>query len=123
MTVYPPLIKAGAAEVYLSGTVICRPGQIVEITPVPAASLPYRIQLAFFDNGLAPSGVEAVNQPDNVVLVKFTNFGTNTASTSAPVYVGSVSGMALTLDVAGYTTGFGASLVRVVTFTVLKGAP
>ena len=124
MTTLYPQVKVGAAEVYVSGTVLCRPGQIIEITPVPtAAPFPYRLRLSFVENPLIPSRVDVVNQPENGVLVTITNFGVGTTSTSAPLNVGLLGGAPLLLDIAGTTTGSGASLLRVISFTVTQGQP
>lgn len=122
MTLYPP-IKVGTADVYVSGTVICRPGQIVEITPLPAAAGAYRIQLSFAEDSSLPARVTVLNQPNNAVLVTVTNFGSGPTSTIAPVAVGNLDGVPLLLDVAGYTTGENETLVRAITFTVLQGRP
>lgn len=122
MTVYPQ-IRVGKAEVYLSGTVICRPGQTIEVTPVPTAVMPYRIQIAFIENPFLPARVDVANQPNNIVLVTLTNFGNGIASTSTPVNIGYIEGAPLSIDIAMFSTGVGTSLLRAITFTVLRGAP
>jgi hypothetical protein len=122
MTLYPR-VRVGNATVYVSGTVICRPGQTIEITPLPAPTGAFRIELVFIDNALLPSGSRAENKPNNLVTVTLTNFGPNTTSTRVAISIGTLASQSLLLDVAASQTGAGAEAVRIVTYTVLQGPP
>jgi hypothetical protein len=122
MTIVPHQLRVGSAEVYLSGSVTCRPGQVVEIAPVAPPST-YRLRISFVEEPGAPGGWTLTKQPDSGVLVTFTNLGPSPAGNIKPIHVGNVGDVPLLLDIVSHAAGAEDSSVRAIIYTVTLGQP
>jgi hypothetical protein len=112
-----PQIRVGDLDLLYSGTVVVSGNNRIKITPVPAATRPFYVEIVFNDNAALPNGVNVVNTSDNGVTVTLTNFALlGATSTTQPLTIGNLNGAPVLLSIMAYPI-FTQALVRNVAFS------